>query len=496
MTARNHSRYSTRRALATAALAILIVVSSAIPAFAISRTTILARGRSWVDRGVPYSQQLYFEGYRQDCSGFLSMSWVLSRNGAPISYSTADLDAPGLVERIYDKNAIQPGDMILRPKDQVGAAYGHSVLFVAWADPAHTKFVGYHESSGSGKAVMATIPYPFWNETGFAPYRYKNVDADYLDTIAPVFGQSRYDTAVQSSWLAFPTAGSAKAVVLATGENWPDALGGAALAGAADGPVLLTRPDALPESVRAEIDRLNVAKVYVLGGAASVSDAVASAADAIPGVTVQRIGGIDRWDTAARIAAETKARMLASGRGVDGVYVATGRDFPDALAASPASFRSGRPILLTDPSDLPTATADAITELDVDNAWVIGGLKAVGTTATAEIQALGPTTRRIEGATRYETSLRLAAHAESLGLTWKNLGVATGLGYADALAGGVAQGATGSLLVLTPGGWLDSGVASAISSRRATIGRVRCFGGTAAIGDTARAQIDSAMGGQ
>jgi len=495
MTARNYSRFSSRHALATVLLAVVLAVSSAIPALAISRTTIVARGRSWVDRAVPYSQSLFFEGYRQDCSGFLSMSWVLSRNGAPISYSTADLDAPGLVERIYDKADIQPGDMILRPKDQIGAAYGHSVLFVAWADPGRTKYIGYHESSGSGKAVMATIPYPFWNETGFAPYRYKNVDADYLDTIAPVFGQSRYETAVQSSWIAFPTVGSAKAVVLATGENWPDALGGAALAGATDAPVLLTKPDTLPESVRAEIDRLNVAKVYVLGGAASVSTTVAAAVDAISGVTVQRIGGTDRWDTAARIAAETKARMLASGRSVDGVYVATGRDFPDALAASPASFVTGRPILLTEPSDLPTVTANAIKTLGVDDAWVIGGLKAVGTTATAEIESLGLDTTRIEGATRYETSLRLAAHAESLGMSWKNLGVATGLGYADALAGGVAQGATRSILVLTPGGWLDPGVASAITSHRAAIGRVRCFGGTAAIGDATRAQIDSAMGG-
>ena len=494
MTARNHSRYSSLRALLTAVLAVLLAFSSVAPAFGITRATIVARGRSWVDRAVPYSQSSYFEGYRQDCSGFLSMSWVLSRNGAPTSLSTADLDARTLVTPIA-KGDLQPGDMILRPKDQLGAAYGHSVLFVAWADPAHTKYIGYHESSGSGKAVMATITYPFWGETGFAPYRYNSVDKDYLATIAPVFGQSRYDTAVQSSWLAFPSAASAKAVVLATGENWPDALGGAALAGAVHGPVLLTKPGTLPDVVRSEIDRLDVAKVYVLGGTASISTTVSTAVDSISGVSVQRIGGTDRWDTAARIAAETKTSLAAAGRVPDGVYVATGRDFPDALAASPASFVSGRPILLTDPSDLPTATADAIEALDVDNAWVIGGSRAVGTTATAEIQALGPTVQRIEGTDRYDTSLRLAAHAEALGLTWRNLGIATGLSYADALAGGVAQGATGSLLVLTPGNRLDAGVAAAIVSHRTTIGRVRCFGGAAAVGDAARAQIDSAMGG-
>jgi len=478
--------------LAAAILAVVFVLSSAIPAYAISRTTIVARGRSWVNRAVPYSQEVKFEGYRTDCSGFLSMCWVLSRNGSPLSLSTAELDS---VSYRIEQDDLQPGDMILRPKDQPGAEYGHAVLFVAWTDPTHTSYIGYHESSSAGKAVMATIKYPFWSEPGFAPYRYKNVDKDYLATIEPVFGQSRYDTAVRSSWTAFPDPGDAKAVVLATGENWPDALGGAALAGATKGPVLLTQPGSLPESVRAEIDRLNVAQVYVLGGGSSVSTAVANAVDAISGVSVQRIGGVDRWDTAAKIAAETQARMRAAGRTIDGVYIATGRSFPDALAASPAAYHTGRPILLTEPSLLPTTTALAIDELGVSSAWVIGGPGAVGTTATAGIESLGLSVERLAGATRFETALRLAEHGDALGLSWSNLGLATGYSYADALAGGVAQGATGSLLLLTPGTSLDAGAAGAITTHRAEIGRVRCFGGTAAIGDAARAQIDSAMGG-
>ncbi len=494
MTARNHTTIRSRRALATVLVA-LLVFSLTTPAYGISRSTIVARGRSWVDRHVPYSQSASFEGYRTDCSGFLSMSWALARNGVPYSPSTAELDAPGLVRSIT-KEELQPGDMILRPKDQPGAAYGHAVLFVGWANPEHTKYIAYHQSSSGAGAVMATITYPFWGETGFAPYRYLGVDDDYLDAIAPVYGQSRFETAVQSSWTGFPDVGDARAVVLATGRNWPDALGGAALAGAVDGPVLLTEPDSLPDAVRAEIDRLDVPKVYILGGGSSVSTAVAEAVDAIPGVSIQRIGGADRWETAALVAEETRVRLLASGRSLDGVYVATGRDFPDALAASPAAFVTGRPILLTEPSRLPTTTAEAIASLKVTHAWVIGGESAVGTTATAGIEGLGVGVERIAGTSRYDTALKLAAHGEDLGLSWSDLGIATGVSYADALAGGVAQGAAGSLLVLTPGGWLDSGVAGAISTHRAEIGKVRCYGGTAAVGDAARAQIASAVRGR
>lgn len=495
MTARNHTTIRNRRALATLLVA-LFVFSFATPASGISRSTIVARGRSWVDRHVPYSQSATFEGYRTDCSGFLSMSWALARDGVPYSPSTAELDAPGLVRPIT-KEELQPGDMILRPKDQPGSSYGHALLFVGWADPDHTQYIAYHQSSSGAGAVMTTVPYPYWkSETGFAPYRYLGVDDDYLDAIAPVYGQSRFETAVQSSWTGFPDVGDARAVVLATGRNWPDALGGAALAGAVGGPVLLTEPDSLPDAVRAEIERLDVPEVCILGGGSSVSTAVAEAVDAIPGVSVRRIGGADRWETAALVAEETRARLLASGRTLDGVYVATGRDFPDALAASPAAFVAGRPILLTEPSRLPTTTADAIESLAVDRAWVIGGESAVGTTATAGIEGLGLTVERIAGVNRYDTALKLAAHGEDLGLSWGDLGIATGLSYADALAGGVAQGAAGSLLVLTPGGWLDSGVAGAISTHRAEIGKVHCFGGTAAVGDAARAQIASAVRGR
>ncbi|MDO9107785.1 MAG: cell wall-binding repeat-containing protein [Coriobacteriia bacterium] len=494
MPTRNCSTHRTMRVIFATVLVALLVLSFAGSVFAVSRTTITSRGKSWIDRAVPYSQSTYFEGYRQDCSGFLSMCWVLSRNGLPLSLSTADLDAPGLVVPIA-KEELQPGDMILRPKDQLGAAYGHAVLFVGWADPAHTRYIGYHESSSGAGAVMANITYPFWGETGFSPYRYLNVDDDYLETIQPVYGQSRYETCVQSSWVAFPRAGDAGAVVLATGENWPDALGGAALAGAVDGPVLLTLPDTLPEVIRAEIDRLDVSKVYLLGGGSSVATAVADAVDAIPGVTVQRIGGTDRWDTAALVASETRTRLLAAGRAVDGVYVAPGADFPDALAASPAAYTSGRPILLSAQSALPTRTAEAMGELGVDRAWIIGGMSAVGATATAQIEALDITVQRISGANRYETALALAQHSQGLGLSWRNLGIATGLSYADALAGGVAQGATGSMLLLTHPGSLNAGVAGQLAARRTSIVKVRCFGGTAAVSDAARAQIDSAMGG-
>lgn len=485
---------TTRMLLATALVAMFVFAIPSI-APALSRSTILARADRWVKLGVSYSQSAYFEGYRTDCSGYVSMAWALTSNGRPISLSTASLDAPNVSVAIT-KDALQPGDLILRPSDQPGASSGHAVIFAGWADQAHTKYYGYHESSSQNGATYATIPYPFYNETGYTPRRFVGLDDDFLDVIQPVSGTTRYDTAVRSSWLAFPNVGDAKAVVLASGENWPDALGGAPLAGAADGPVLLTQRDVLPTSVRDEIDRLNVSKVYVLGGTASVSDPVASAVDSISGVSVKRIAGSDRWETSSLIAKETKAVLAAAGRSSQGAYIVTGRSFPDALAVSPVAYRTARPILLTDPSYLPTVTADTISSLGVMNAWLIGGDAAIGATATAGIKAKGVTCVRLSGGSRYITAISVAEHGATQGLAWTGCGIATGASYADALAGGPAQGALGSVLVLTPPLGLDQNVANALVAKRDTLVRVRMFGGTNAISDVTRSQVAAIVRGQ
>ena len=98
-------------------------------------------------------------------------------------------------------------------------------------------------------------------------------------------GPTRFETAIAVSKTSYP--GAADAVVLATGRNWPDALGGAALAGAVDGPVLLCEYERIPSAVLAEITRLDPATVYVLGGTGAIADsALVGLASSVPSATV------------------------------------------------------------------------------------------------------------------------------------------------------------------------------------------------------------------
>jgi len=112
-------------------------------------------------------------------------------------------------------------------------------------------------------------------------------------TTTSIAGTNRYATSVEVSKRAFPT--GANAVVIATGENWPDALGGSALAGALGGPILLTRKTALPSEVAAEIGRLKPKGAVILGSTAAVSAGVENALKAMFGADyVTRIGGANR----------------------------------------------------------------------------------------------------------------------------------------------------------------------------------------------------------
>jgi hypothetical protein len=176
--------------LALVALAALLATPSV--SLAISRQDVLRRGRVWIDAKVPYSQSRFAtdtgaliptttpspsrQGYRTDCSGFVSMALGLkSSSGLPRSFNTASLDDV-LVQ--IDKEQLKPGDVILRPSDLVisgrRVSYGHAVLFVNWVDAAHTKYVGYHESSSNRGAVRDVISWGtsgFWSASGFAAYR-------------------------------------------------------------------------------------------------------------------------------------------------------------------------------------------------------------------------------------------------------------------------------------------------------------------------------------
>ena len=114
-----------------------------------------------------------------------------------------------------------------------------------------------------------------------------------------VSGATRIDTAIAASKDQFPTAGGAKAVVLARADNFPDALAGGPLAAKVGGPLLLTSSGALDDAVKAEIQRVapKGSTVYILGGSAAIATGVEAtitgrpkdmASRTLPGIASER----------------------------------------------------------------------------------------------------------------------------------------------------------------------------------------------------------------
>ncbi|MFF2749916.1 peptidoglycan-binding protein [Kitasatospora sp. NPDC058048] len=135
----------------------------------LTRAQIIQRAQTWVDQGVPYSMSRYWsDGYRQDCSGFVSMAWGLGS-----SQTTWTL--PGFAERI-GKNDLQPGDVLIYNNPANPQAGSHVVIFGGWTDSSRTKYVAYEQTGPATK--KRSTPYAYWNNSGgYVPYRYTGLSA-------------------------------------------------------------------------------------------------------------------------------------------------------------------------------------------------------------------------------------------------------------------------------------------------------------------------------
>ncbi|WP_328925876.1 peptidoglycan-binding protein [Streptomyces sp. NBC_00190] len=153
----------------------------------IDRTTIINRAKLWLDAKVPYSMSEYWtDGYRQDCSGFVSMAWNLGTNEW-----TGSLDK--FATKIA-KDDLLPGDMLLfhNPADPNNGS--HVVIFGGWADDTRTSYIAYEQTRPTTRKLAT--PYGYWaNATKYLPYRFNGVTGGILPE-DPVPGPKPGDSTV------------------------------------------------------------------------------------------------------------------------------------------------------------------------------------------------------------------------------------------------------------------------------------------------------------
>ena len=270
--------------------------------------------------------------------------------------------------------------------------------------------------------------------------------------VSRVSGADRYAT---SAAIAAQYPAGQDVVYLASGTGFADALAGAALAAKEDAPVLLVRQDSIPPSVATQLERLNPSRIVIFGGTGAVSNNVRDAARAYTTGEVTRLAGAGRYETSAAIANTYPT-------GISTLYVASGADYPDALAGGAAAGRNHRPLLLTNSDHLPIATREALERLDGGSIVILGGTGAVSASVQDQLGAYttGSVTR-IAGANRYETS---ALIADTFPGNRSRVFVATGQDFPDALSGSALAGKEANPVLLTQPSRLPGSVGSAIDA--------------------------------
>lgn len=206
--------------------------------------------------------------------------------------------------------------------------------------------------------------------------------------------------------------------------------------------------------------RRRVAIVLALG---VITALLVALADSTAATDLDRLGGLDRYETAALVA----DRVRSEGRAGDTVLLTTGENYPDAVSAG--GWAGDGVIILTRRTSLPDATLDLLRQSWVRDVRVVGGPAVIDEAVLDRVRGLGKNVTRVWGLDRYATSLAVSAASvddDSVSSVW----IASGTSFADqlvAVAG--ARRSNGAFLIVPPSRSLSSTTAAEIQ-RVATTG--------------------------
>ena len=201
--------------------------------------------------------------------------------------------------------------------------------------------------------------------------------------VTRISGKDRITTSVEISKSAYTTSEN---VILASGFNFADALSAGQLASALNAPLLLSSQNKLDSQTKNEIERLKAKKVYVVGGDNAISKSGVDTTLKSKKIDVTRLEGQDRYATSQQVMEKTKEIVNP-----EYMLIASGKNFPDALAATSFFVNHKSVMVLSDGNSYPSSNLKEI---------AIGGVN--------QLPLKGFKGQRIYGSNRYETALQIA----------------------------------------------------------------------------------------
>lgn len=429
--------------------------------------TITDGSMTWTDNTVKPGTQYYYKvlPYNDDGDTGNYTNQVSALTRSKLTTTAESSDTPSITLNWTKTAGYTASYKVFRATDPDGTWVRMAVISdgdtTTWTDTQVIPGIKYYYKVLAYNAAGKSGPY-----SSMATDKAVKLSSEPFDgVVSRVYGDNRYKTSYQAANELKESLGidSFDAVVLATGQNFADALSGSYLAYVKNAPILLTNGKDDASTVKAYLNE-NLSSdgtVYILGGTSAVSEDVEKA---LEGFHIIRLKGNNRYETNMEIlkAAEVTAEDM---------IVCTGTGYADSLSASAVK----KPILLVSDqlSDVQEAYLDS---LEGDMFYIAGGTAAVPFDVETDLREFG-TTKRLGGSTRYETSVRIA---EEFSADPSAAVIAYGGNFPDGLCGGPLAASMDAPLIITH----EDAVYTAynyVNSREIKEGLV--LGGTVALSD-------------
>ncbi|WP_339110697.1 cell wall-binding repeat-containing protein [Clostridioides difficile] len=208
-------------------------------------------------------------------------------------------------------------------------------------------------------------------------------------------GSGRRETAIKISQAGWKKSEKA---ILVNDNSIADALSATPFAKLKDAPILLTQSDKLDSRTKAELKRLGVKNVYLIGGSIALSSEIEKQLNA-ENINFERISGNSRYDTSLKL-----AEKLNKEKSISKIVVVNGeKGLADAVSVGAIAAQENMPIILSD-SDNGTEVADNfIDSKDIEKSYVIGGTYSISNSVERSL----PNATRIAGSSRSETNAKI-----------------------------------------------------------------------------------------
>lgn len=407
-------------------------------------------------------------------------SWsrpVLSGDGSTVSYVVSDGDYPntgsnpGGVKQVYVENIVRGTVSVVSTKfDGLGGGLNTSTTPSLSTDGKRIAFASLAPD-------LLPTPPPEGN------WQVYLASVDTTPRVARIGGMDRFavSAAISADFVRSARSGlEAATVFVASGENYPDALSASAAAGSVGASVLLVRHGEIPADVANELRRINPSEIVVVGGLNAVDATVESQLKTFSRISVRRISGADRFVGST----EVSEAYFKTGVGV--AYVASGENYPDALAGSAAAGKEGGPILLTRKDALPAEVGAELARLKPGRIVLLGGNNAVSEAVRAGLEKYAPVTRQ-GGADRFEVAAGISKTVFPAGA--RTVYVASGENFPDALSGSAAAISARGPVLLVRRSSIDAAIRTELDRLDPTL--IVVLGGVNAVSDSVKTELEA-----